>query len=258
MNNNVKVATGINVFNDFNSLERTLQTTVEYFDRIYVIDGRYPDYSNNTNEKYSNDGTKELVKSYKNCKYIQMYAGQKEKRTRYLKECEYDFLLVIDADEYMIVTSWPTFQDNLQRSILNSPERYRAHQYHISYESEPGKIIHLPRLFYKPNNLMYTTHWNVITDPVDTNPMQSSIVIEGISLCTDDLLRPYVRLQADTDYQWLLFRKEGVITDKVYNDPECKQNFANHLIHEINIWREYADMHGKKSKGKAMSKPKTL
>lgn len=257
MNNNVKIAAGINVYNDKHSLERTLQTTTEYFDRLYIIDGRYPDYSNNTSEKFSTDGTKELVKSYKNCKYIPMFAEQKEKRTRYLKECEYDLLMVIDADEYLKVTSWTHFQDCLQRMILNAPEKYRAHQYQIAYESEPNKIIHLPRLLHKPNQLMYTSHWFLITDPVDNNPMQSSVVIEGLSICTDDLLRPETRLQRDIDYQWLLFKKEGVISDKVFNDTECKANFAKHIIWEVNVWKNHKQEEESKIKYISRYKKKT-
>lgn len=241
-NNNVKVAAGINVYNDCNSLKRTLQTTVEYFDRIYVVDGRYPDYSKPTDSKYSTDGTKELVQSYDNCKYIQMFAEQKDKRTRYLKECEHDFLVVIDADEYMIVNSWSTFQDQLQRNILNMPARARFYQYQINYQSEPDKFIALGRLIYNPNNLIYVNHWTLLADPIiDSKAVMSALMIEGITICTDDLLRPSTRLQTDIDYQWDLFLKEKVITEKIYNDIECKANFAKHIIWEVEVWKNKVD-----------------
>ena len=244
--NNVKIAAGIITYNDRNSLERTLQTTVEYFDRVYIIDGRYPDYGNKTDSKYSTDGTKELVElydyKYNNCKYIQCFAEQKDKRTRYLKECEYDFLMVIDADEYMIISSWPTFQDQLQRNILNMPARARFHQYQINYNSEPNKYIPLARLIYKPQELIYTSHWTLIEDPViDSKAMISAMQIEGITICTDDLLRPNHRLQTDIDYQWALFKKEKVISDKVYNDTECKANFAKHIAWEVEVWKDHVD-----------------
>lgn len=254
-NNDVKIAAGINVYNDCNSLKRTLQTTIEYFDRIYVIDGRYPDYSKQTDSNYSTDGTEELTQSYDNVKYIPYFAEQKDKRTRYLKECEYDFLLVIDADEYMIVDSWPTFQDQLQRKILNMPERHRYYQYHIDYQAEPNKKISLARLIYNPNNLVYVNHWVMIADPIiDNKPVVSSTLIEGITLCTDESLRPVSRLQVDTDYQWQLFLKEGVITEKVFHDAECKANFAKHIAYEADIWKnnnvdkiKYISRHKKKS-----------
>ena len=243
MNNSVKVTCGINVFNDCNSLKRTLSTTTEYFDRIYVIDGRYPDYNDNSNAKYSTDGTKELVAKYSNCKYIQYFAEQKSKRTRYFKECEYDFLLVIDADEYLVIDSWSTFQDQLQRYILNMPERSRSYQYQINYHSEPEKFIFLPRLIYKPNNLVYANHWAIITDPTlnveNKASMVSSMRVEGITIGTDDLLRPDSRLQQDISYQWNLFLKEKVITDKVHKDTECKANFAKHIVWEVNVWKQH-------------------
>lgn len=242
MNNNVKIAAGINVYNDCNSLERTLQTTTQYFDRLYIVDGRYPDYGDKGDSKFSTDGTKELVQSYDNCRYIQCFADQRTKRTRYLKECEFDFLLVIDADEYMIVTSWPSFQDDLQRNILNMPEKARFYQYQIDYISEPNKHIPMGRLFYNPNNLIYINHWTLIADPIiDNKPITTSRMVEGITISTDDLLRPYARLKDDISYQWSLFLKEKVITEKVYNDAECKQNFANHIIYEVNIWKDYKD-----------------
>lgn len=240
--NSVKVAAGINVYNDCHSLERTLSTTVEHFDRIYVVDGRYPDYGIEGDSKYSTDFTKELVQCFENCKYIPYFAQQKDKRTRYLKECKYDFLVVIDADEYMIVDSWPTFQDQLQRNILNMPMRARFHQYQINYQSEPTKYIPLARLIYKPQQLIYTTHWTLIEDPVvDSKAVMSVQMIEGITICTDDLLRPYSRLQQDISYQWQLFLKEKVISEKVFNDPECKANFAKHIIWEVSIWKEHKD-----------------
>lgn len=238
MRNQVKIAAGINVFNDCRSLARTLESAVGHFDTIYVIDGRYPDYPTENNaEKYSTDGTSELVDAYPNCKYIKLYAEQKDKRTRYLKECKYDFLLVLDADEYLVTTSWPTFQDQLYRYIVQMPERDRFYQYQIRYQAEPDKIIMLPRLIYNPNRLIYTTHWTLIADPVDNRTVASSSVIDGITIATNDLLRPYGRLQYDIDYQWALFRKEGVISDKVFNDAECKQNFADHIIWEVNVWK---------------------
>lgn len=244
--NNVKIAAGIITYNDRNSLERTLQTTVEYFDRLYIIDGRYPDYASKTDSKYSTDGTHELVElynyKYNNCTYIQMFAEQKDKRTRYLKECEYDFLVVIDADEYMIVSSWSTFQDQLQRNILNMPARARFYQYQINYQSEPTKFINLGRLLYNPNNLIYVNHWTLLADPViDSKSVMSAQLIEGITICTDDLLRPNSRLQQDIDYQWQLFLKEKVITEKVYNDTECKANFAKHITWEVEVWKDHVD-----------------
>lgn len=246
MNNNVKIAAGINVYNDCSSLERTLSTTVEYMDRVYIIDGRYPDYSKQTDSKFSTDGTKELVELYNhkhgNCKYIQMFAEQKDKRTRYLKECEYDFLLVIDADEYLKVTSWPTFQDQLQRNILNMPERARFYQYQINYQSEPTKFMPMGRLLYNPRNLIYVNHWTLLADPIiDNKSVVSALMIEGITIATDDLLRPSTRLQTDIDYQWDLFLKEKVITDKVHQDTECKANFAKHIAWEVEVWKQEVD-----------------
>jgi hypothetical protein len=237
--NQVKIAAGINTFNDCKSLARTIESIVEHVDRIYVIDGRYPDYksSKNGEDKYSTDGTVELVESISKCIYIPLFAEQKHKRTRYLKICEYDFLLVIDADEYLESSSWPTFQDQLARYILAFPDRHRYYQYQIDYQAEPNKNIKLPRLIYKPNQLMYVNHWTLIADPPDNRQMVSSTTIDGITIRTDDLLRPYTRLQYDIDYQWQLFRKEGVITEKVFNDVECKQNFANHIIWEVNVWK---------------------
>lgn len=236
MENKVKIAAGINTFNDAKSLQRTLESLVGYIDKVYIIDGRYPDYSSESGEKYSNDGTVQLAKEF-GCQYVKLYADQHIKRTEYLKRCIYDFLFVIDADEYLSVVSWSEFQDQLKRYILDMSERYRYHQYQIKYQSEPNKTIVLPRLIYQPNKLMYTTHWSIIADPPDNMNMTASQAIDGITIVTDDNLRPITRLQYDIDYQWFLFHKEGVISDKVYNDTECKANFADHIVHEVNVWK---------------------
>jgi hypothetical protein len=241
--NKIEIAAGINTFNDCKSLARTLQSLSDYMDRIYVVDGRYPDYKSTKKDKdeYSTDGTVQLLEQYPNVTYIPYFAEQKDKRTRYLKECVYDFLLVIDADEYLTVQSWSTFQDQLQRYILAMPERHRNYAYQIDYQSEPNKKIKLPRLIYNPSRLIYTNHYVLIAEPVDNRMVTSSITIEGITIGTDDLLRPLARLQYDIDYQWQLFRKEGIITEKVFNDTECKQNFANHIIWEVNVWKQQVD-----------------
>lgn len=235
----IQIAAGINVFNDVKPLARTLQTITPYFNTIYIIDGRYPDYPTKSNEEYSRDGTVELVANYSNCVYIPYFAEQKEKRTKYLKECVHDFLIVIDADEYMKVQSWSHFQDCIQRNILNMPDKVRTYQYMIAYESEPNKIIYLPRLFYKPNDLIYTTHWTVTPHPATHRKVENTVLIEGIQLSTDDNLRPATRIQQDIDYQWHLFRKEGVISEKVYKDTECKANFAQHILWEVKVWKDY-------------------
>lgn len=235
----IQIAAGVNTFNDAKSLARTLQTITPYFNTIYIIDGRYPDYSSKSNEEYSRDGTVELVDSYSNCVYIPFAAEQKEKRTKYLQECSYDFLVVIDSDEYMKVQSWSHFQDCIQRQILNMPDKARTYQYAIAYEAEPNKTIYLPRLFYKPNELMYTTHWTVISNPVTHRRVENALLIEGITLSTDDNLRPATRIQEDIDYQWLLFLKEGVISEKVYRDTECKANFEKQILWEVKVWKDY-------------------
>lgn len=254
MDNEIKIAAGINCFNDSESLRRTLESINGFIDKIYIVDGRYPDYPSQTGEQFSNDETIQLAREFK-CKYIQLFAEQKDKRTAYLKACKYDFLLVIDADEYLRVLSWPCFLDNIHRYILNMPERGRYYQYQIDYQAEPDKKIKLPRLIYRPYKLMYVNHWTIIPETVDNRPVTSTITIEGITIATDDLCRPYGRLQYDIDYQWALFRKEGVITEKVYLDNECKQNFADHIVAEVNIWKDHYEMQTRQTRRGNMSKP---
>lgn len=238
---------GIITYNDGPGLKRCLDSIHEGMDRIFVIDGRYPDWGDDrTDDIFSNDGTYQLCMEYPNVTYVAVHADQNTKRTEYLRLChpdEYDitFLLVIDADEFVTDVSWGNFRDNINRYICNFPARHRYPIYQIKYQFEPEKMGYMDRLIYEPWELKYIKHYILTTvDNMADIPVQKSIqLIDGIKIMTDDMLRDVSRMQRDINYQYELFYKEHEINYEQYNDPAFKAKFAKHIAYEKTIWEEY-------------------
>lgn len=240
-----RLGAGIITYNDGPGLKRCLDSIHEGMDRIFVIDGRYPDWGDDKNDDiFSNDGTYQLCMEYPNVTYVAVHADQNTKRTEYLKLCEdygITFLLVIDADEFVIDASWKEFRNNIKRYIFDFPGRHSRHIYQIRYQFEPNRTGYLARLIQDPWYLKYIKHYILTTkDNIGDIPVeQSSQVIEGITIITDDLMRDRSRMQRDINYQWDLFYKEHEFNYDKYHDPKEKAKFAKHIAYEWDIWKEH-------------------
>lgn len=197
------------------------------------------------------------------------YTEQPLKRTSYLQCCmvepRFDFLLVVDADDYVHPsTDWDTFHKYLDDNFEMFEQNYRdsIQIYNIKFLMEPTITAALGRLFYKPYELHYISHWRLARN--DTNeevyyPKQGPLIhrhrsrraqppIPGLLMSSNDLTRPYERLETDINYQWGLLYKEGTITEEKYNNIEEKKKFADSILNEVYVWEKHYGRVGEKLK----------
>jgi hypothetical protein len=247
--NDKLLCAGLNTYQDFRGLERCVASIINHVDKIFVIDGRYPSWGSADLPEYSTDETAIFCGALApKVQYHKLFAEQIVKRSRYLELAKgYQFLLVIDADDYVVKekTDWDMFKNQLQdysrfEHALKASNQY-AHN--ILYEYEPDKLTSFGKLFYKPSELYYKSHWRIcrVADNVETRyqDMGDPNVVQGMIMSGDDNKRldPLVRLEADVNYQWRLEYLEGDLTLEQYNDPTLKQKFLQHQIHEMQIWQ---------------------
>lgn len=248
-NNNKLLCAGINTYQDFRGLERCVASIINHIDKIFVIDGRYPSWGGQDLPEYSTDETPIFCNALApKVEYHQLFAEQPAKRSRYLELAkDYTFLLVIDADDYVTKenTNWEIFRNELLYSTRFDHAIKTNNQYahNILYMAEPRKLNAFGRLIYRPSELYYKSHWRLcrVSDHVETRyqNMGDRDVVRGIMISGDDNKRldPWDRLKMDVDYQWHLEYVEGDLTLEQYNDPNLKQKFLQHNIHEMQVWR---------------------
>lgn len=249
---NKRLTAGINVYNDIEGLERCLQSIHEHMDKIFVIDGKYPDWGEPDDPPYSIDGTAELCQQYPNVLYHKLAAVQHVKRSKYLELAEgYDFLLVIDADEWVIskgdyAADWDRFRVKLETDARFEwrLQKQVGYTHNIAFLVEPGRINYFGKLIYKPSQLYYGDHWKLYrkTDRYfqKYQSMGDPDSVRGIVMTGDENKRKHQpeRLQIDMDYQWLLNYKEGRIDEAEFKNKELKAKFVQHNIHELEVWKD--------------------
>ena len=244
------LAAGLNTYQDLPGMKRTIASIIEHVDKIFVVDGRYPDWGAADDPQFSTDGTQEFCESHplasKKIEYHQLFAEQKAKRSRYLELAKaYRFLLVIDSDDYILSDSnWSKFLETLRTSDrFKDGVRKRCQYVHnMTYVVEPGKTNTFGKLIYRPGELRYTSHWYLIRKADGKRAWYQNMgdrdVVEGIVMSGNDNMRPNLqqRFEQDIDYQWALELKEGAITAQQYSDPQLKARFRDHNIHEMSVW----------------------
>lgn len=255
------LAVGIITYNDAPSLRRCIDSVIDNVDKIFVVDGRYPDYDDGTENKFSTDGTQEVCKKFgRKVEYHQLFAEQHIKRSRYLDLAkQYDFLLVLDAEDYVIGSNDEHFPEeqrarwHLFRWILDTHPlfhdhllKYHRHAHNVPLLLSPTELTQMGRLIYRPYELYYSNHWKLMRKV--NGQMQKyqetgepNNIHDAITIAYDDNLRTDSRLEQDIDYQWMLYYKEGTITEEMFHDPVRKGRFAAHLEHEVNLWRDPVD-----------------
>jgi hypothetical protein len=259
-----RVAAGIICYQDRLGLQRAINSCYEHIDKFIVIDGRYVDWGAKTDPEFSTDGTEEYCKSLDKVDYYQMFTTQTEKRTKYLQETkkhDCEFLLVLDADDYAHKeTDWDQFHNfvNLDNghfeyyhdkpckldtdlTLAATPKSKFPCQIHaVQFKISPNDIQWIGRLFFKPYELHYISHWKVKRGDMRTHyPKQDSFRVPGLVMASDDMTRPKSRLNQDIDYQWDLFYREGSIEAREYLDPISKERFAKAINTEYIVWEEY-------------------
>lgn len=259
----VRIAVGIITYQDKPGLIRLFKSIYEYVDVIIIIDGRYPDWGTDDMPKFSTDGTKEMCDSLSKVKLHFLYGPQIEKRSKYLELCkEYDcdFLIVLDADDFVLPESdWKQFRQYLDEHVSLFEEFHNYHPprqiYNIHFILDPGaeqerkngqlerRPVSLGRVIYKPYELYHFDHWrikNKKTDIISPYPRNRSYnFLPGLIVTSDDLTRPLVRHANDIDYQWDLFLKEGYKTKQEHDDPKEKQKFIDSILNEVIVWKKY-------------------
>ncbi len=202
----MKIAGGLIFFDDCKSLERCLPSLIN-IDTVFCIDGRFAMYDCTTNSDLSTDGSRELVLSYPNTVLVD-YPGVSEvdKRNKYLQLAKnYDWLLIIDSDEYVIEF------DRLQLAEIKE-----GNIFCINFNNLGHPTI-APRLWRKPYEMEYLEAHNIFRKR-GTGQIQRSTaggpIIEGIAMASDDSLRTRDREAAATAYQVKLIAQEKAIKFK--------------------------------------------
>ena len=147
-----KFAIGLCFFQDRASLERCLPTLKD-FDHVFAIDGRF-DYARAPNE-LSTDGSRELIQSFPNTILIDRpNTSEQQKRQTYCELCkEYgcDYLLTVDADEY-VKGNISYFKKDC---IEHVDPRFNVYATLVQDEEKPSYYIMRPRLWFHPWEMQY-------------------------------------------------------------------------------------------------------
>ena len=215
-------------------------------DYIIAIDGIFK-YNKEVHPElplHSNDGSTELLRSYKRSNVKIINAGGKteyEKRNRYLEMCEkldIDYLIICDSDEYFIyedldcscirkrAKAWQKFRNNFEAEA----SYYNGHQnvFNIQmYEPRENIKQNRPRCWYKPGEMRYLfrSHYhygNVVrdTEAIDWAVRQGrtylqyskSVIKDGNIILANDLsLRNATELERRTKYQKYLINYEALV-----------------------------------------------
>lgn len=206
---------------------------------MFCVDGRFKHYRADT--ALSNDGSRELVKSYSNTMLIDVPdAYEIEKRQRYVDACsllhrqgkevmnreEPDFLLIVDSDEYVleydaevfekeiaVVRGEPWLQYNVFAVMLevNSANYdHIVHRFNGGVAPQPKsekQFAHAPRLWQRPYEMEYNiTHYNFRNKhPSSSFHYQETNaavkIVQGMKLGHDHNLRNERFLKSRFNYQ---------------------------------------------------------
>lgn len=207
-------------------------------DNALCVDGKYPNFRGNS--KLSNDGSRELIHSYKNVRVIDMPDYEIHKRNAYLQATEYmtDYILIIDSDEYVSEQDkdWKLFRKSIKQLHNQNPGRdiwgidieSNSDDYIETVEQILGKPYQKkkrhtwdvreyqpkPRLWYHPWQFEYFLNhytWRH-KDPNYPDYLRESVfgvtmwdTVPGIKLLHDHKLRSQEYLDKRLDYhRWLI------------------------------------------------------
>jgi hypothetical protein len=187
------------------------------------VDGPFPGYPGGAE---SNDRSREIIKSYDKTVLVTMPAEEYFKRelachiTRNLG-CK--FILILDADEYLIRQKVELFRRNLAQIIESNTDR---NIFGINYNfGSPDQFNDRPRLWYKPWEVGYIggSHWR-FKNKYHSKYFDKTIqvdrwdsVVEGIAIKEDSTKRDKQREALGVAFQnQILIPKEN----KYYYDED--------------------------------------
>ena len=202
----MKIAAGIVTYADALSLARTLETLAPQTNENIVIHVQYPGFRL-LEQTQSLDDTRKVCAAFPNTTVLDLSpCSEIEARQTYLDmSTKYDFLLVIDSDEYLCEKEWGIFVENCQK-LIDEPDGFYI--YDIMFTGHPSQSGPRPRLFKEPSKIKYFLKhywWMLPNGKLMKGQSDSTKIIPGIKIMHDDTLRDPGRSIANAQYQqWLL------------------------------------------------------
>ena len=199
----MKICIGYCYYNDLKSIQRGIPSFVDEVDYIFAIDGKF---SFRNGPDFSNDGSTEYLRQFKNVIIEQFVGMEHDKRQRYIelaKQYNVDVLIIVDSDEYVDSADWPLFRENLSK-ILDSEQNIHG----VNFFTD-GNITQYPRVWIRPHQIRY---WNAhclfeVNGSIMRSP-KSLKPVEGILFKMDDGLRSEEYLKENSNYQYKMIEYE--------------------------------------------------
>lgn len=234
-----RIASGTVFYNDCRSLKRTLDSLYDKMDCMICVDGRFKHFDEGKAD-VSTDGSRELVSQYDNAMLLTCANSYEvEKRQMYVDACnhDYEFLFIVDSDEYVIEYNQKEFHSDLEE-IYNIPyyNRYNVFAVYTEVNSAKYKAIahefvsgcrgpppnndnlaegkqwtHYPRIWLRPWQMSYNAKHYYFHNKDPTNSLNAQEtnaavkIVKGIRLGHDHVLRDEKHLWNRKQYQkWLV------------------------------------------------------
>jgi hypothetical protein len=203
------VAVGLSFFNDKECLKQclgSLRLETHPFFKVIAIDGVYKGFRGKT--ALSNDGSRDIVKTYK--KYhpeqVELHdfpaRTERLKRQRYVHYCalrKITWLLVMDSDEYLSLFNTRNFFKELRWIELENEGNQDGSIYGIHmYDVEQKYRGYRPRLWYRPEKIGYNGKHNQFIGAKKVRNIEPEAI--QITHC-HQACRPQKRQELQLDYE---------------------------------------------------------
>ena len=210
----MKIAAGICTYSDSLGLARLLESLTPGGVDSIVVHGPYPSYD--SLDLDSLPSTDAVCKVYPNIRLISLPEPKPEveRRQTYLDlASNYDFLLIVDSDEFICDgANWPLFRKNCEKLLESGKHHYI---YDIKLDGHPSQSGLKPRLFREPSKIKYWKKhywWALPNGRIAAGASDSCEVVDGIKLMSDESLRSPDRIKAKMEYQSRLLLQENQYT----------------------------------------------
>ncbi len=232
----VKLDVGISYFitTEFQVLElvRSLNSIYEYVNQIWLIDGRFNEFKHELDYSipFCNDHIKRV---FPKVEIIKIQDTQLIKRQAYLDASDADYLLVMDADDYIHPehSDWNRFYGELQE-VYNEPELLYFLWFWVDPElwvcsANPvtkGTWQKYVRIHKHPSKMKYHMNhytWRLKEDnSVNLNSLLCKKTLGGIKLTCDSIYRDEDFLKRKAEWEQADFLKEQARAWVAFNKLE--------------------------------------
>jgi hypothetical protein len=228
----MKIAAGIVVYADAEGLNRCLSTLgfdKGGFDGAIVVHVRFEHFE--MIDPHSLEDTQRVASKYPNVYVYEVKEPitQVDARSLYMEkagELGYDYLMVIDSDEYVLPNAnWTKFREQLDYALsLDGPYQI------FDVEFKGSAIYHgpLPRIFRDPGTIRYIQRhwWFLLTKTgVVLKGMSDTVrIIDGINIYHSKLVRSVGHMRATA-----LYNSWQEIIESPAADPETQAKALKQL-----------------------------